>query len=147
MGGTNLDNVAAAVARAGHLRGEPAPFLAEARDGERFLEELYGARVKGSTWQVRMSTIACGEPCGSNLRILDVVGGGVGHESKVGYVQTSDFTLAQIRKDAWLIENGYLDAAQWHFFASSRSGKIGASKGVLDALDGAGIGYTIHLPV
>jgi len=98
MGGTNLDNVAAAVARAGHLRGEPAPFLAEARDGERFLEELYGARP-------------------------------------------------QIRIDAWRIENGYLDAAQWHFFASSRSGKIGASKGVLDALDGAGIGYTIHLPV
>lgn len=146
-GRTNLDGLALSLKRPGHVQGVPAPFFATGPSGESFLENLYRANAKGTNKQVRASTTACGETCSfSTIRIFDVFVGGVAHESKVGYVPFSQFTQRQIRKDAWLIKNGDIQAAHWHFFASSRSNTVGADKRVLDLLDQQHIPYTIHAP-
>lgn len=146
-GRTNLDGLALSLKRPGHVEGVPATFFATGTNGESFLESLYGANAMGTNKQVRASTTACGGTCSySAVRIFDVFVGGVAHESKVGYVPFTQFTQRQIRKDAWLIKNGDIQAAHWHFFASSRSNTIGADKRVLDLLDEQDIPYTIHAP-
>jgi hypothetical protein len=146
-GRTNLDGLAESLTRQGHVKGVPASFFATGTNGESFLESLLGANVKGVNKQVRASTTACADACSySQFRIFDVLVGGVAHESKVGYVRWTEFTERQIRKDAWLIKNGDIQAAHWHFFASSRSNTIGADPRVLDLLDAFDIPYTIHTP-
>lgn len=146
-GRTNLNALADAIKRPGHVEGVPATFFATGTNGESFLEGLYDANMKGVNTQVRASTTACGVSCASSpIRIFDVLVDGVAHESKVGYVVWSSFTETQIRKDAWLIKNGDVEAAHWHFFASSRSNTIGADKRVLDLLEEHGIRYTVHAP-
>ncbi len=47
-------------------------------------------------------------------------------------------------KDAELITRGEINGAHWHFFRSGVTGKIGASKPLLDLLKEKGIKYTIH---
>lgn len=142
-----LDGLADAIKRPGHINGAPAQFFATGNEGEAFLGGLFGAKAKGVNLQVRASTADCGEICSnSRVRIFDVFVGGVAHESKVGFVGPSQFTERQIRKDAWLVNNGYIKGAHWHFFASSRSNTLGADTRVLDMLDTYGIPYTIHAP-
>lgn len=142
-----LGGVADALKRPGYVNGEPARFFATGKDGESFLESLYGAKTKGVNTQVRASTAACGESCNfSALRYFDVLADGVAHESKVGYVALSDFTRRQVEKDAWLIQNGSIRDAHWHFFASARSNTIGADRRLLDLLDQRRIRYTVHTP-
>ena len=141
-GPTKLDDLAGALKRPTHVQGPAARFFAEGKDGEVFLEKVYGATVKGADKQVWASTkgyIGKG-------RFFDVFVGGVAHESKVGHVAWSTSIDNQIRKDAWLIQNGTIEGAHWHFFASSASNTVGADKKVLDLLDELGIPYTIHLP-
>jgi Bacterial TSP3 repeat len=141
-GRTNLDDLAGALKRATHVQGPAARFFAKGKDGEVFLENLYGATLKGADKQVWASTkgyIGKG-------RFFDVFVEGVAHESKVGHVAWSKSIENQIRKDAWLIQNGTIEGAHWHFFASSASNTVGADKKVLNLLDELGIPYTIHLP-
>ena len=142
----SLNGLAAALKRPNHIEGAPAKFFADGPEGEAWLENLYGAKTKGVDTQVRMSTKNCIDGCNSPVRIFDVLDNGVAHESKVGYVSLTKFTKRQIRKDAWLIKNGDLDGAHWHFLASGYNNKMGASKQVLNLLDEGGISYTIHLP-
>jgi len=66
-------------------------------------------------------------------------------EAKVGYVGAGR-ALKQIAKDVALRESRAVDGAEWHFFVSDRSGRVGPSAGVLEALQQAGIPYYIHLP-
>ncbi len=143
---TDLDALSAALKRSNQVAGVPARPFSTGKNGELALEGMYGAKAKGVDWQVRASTVGCVPGCDSNVRIFDVLVDGVAHESKVGRVAFSRFTERQIRKDAWLIENGRMDGAHWHFFASSYSNTIGADPRVLDLLDEVGIPYTIHLP-
>lgn len=145
-GRTNLNKLAAALKRPNHIKGPPTKFFANGPDGEKSLANIYGAKTKGVDTQVRMSTKNCVDGCNSFVRIIDAFRDGVAHEAKVGYVSLTKFTERQIRKDAWLVKNGDIEAAHWHFFASAYSNKVGPSKAVLDLLDELGIAYTIHLP-
>ena len=145
-GRINLDELAAAIKRSTPVKGPDSRFVDEWRDGEKYLEDLYGADVKGVTTQVRASTEGCIDVCNiSNIRFFDVFVDGVAHESKVGY-KTLSAVEKQIRSDAYLIKNGVIEGAHWHFFASGSTNKLGASPKVLDLLDQLGIPYTIHLP-
>lgn len=141
-GPTNLDDLAGALKRPTHVKGAPAKFFPRFKDGEIFLENLYGATLKGADKQVWASTkgyIGKG-------RYFDVFVDSVAHESKVGHVFWSKSIENQIEKDAWLIKKGDIEGAHWHFFASSASNTVGADKKVLNLLDKRGIPYTIHLP-
>ena len=71
---------------------------------------------------------------------------GVLHEAKVGYVPLTPSVQREIRKDAWLIGAGVIEAAHWHFLTSDGTSTLGADPRVLDLLDEAGIAFTIHLP-
>lgn len=146
-GQTNLDELADAIKRSTHVEGPPAKFFADGYVGEAWLEELYGANVLGVSRQVRALTKGCNGPCNlTDLRILDVLVDGVAHESKVGYKRWDQEIEKQIRSDAYLIKNGDIEGAHWHFFASSYNNMMGADPKVLDLLDELGIPYTIHLP-
>jgi hypothetical protein len=145
MGRTNLDDVAAAVSRSTPVSGPSTRFL-EWREGESYLADLYQANVSGVTKQVRASTGGCTDVCTGTVRIFDVFADGVAHESKVGRVTYSAFARNQIQKDAWLVRNGDIEGAHWHFFASARSNTIGADPRLLDLLDEFDIPYTIHVP-
>jgi hypothetical protein len=145
LGRTDLDEVAAAVRRSVPVTGPSTRFL-EWRDGESYLADLYRADVNGVDKQVRASTSGCTDVCTGSVRIFDVLADGVAHESKVGRVPFSQFARNQIHKDAWLVRNGDIEGAHWHFFASARSNKIGADPRLLDLLDDVGIPFTIHIP-
>lgn len=102
-----------------------------------------------------MVTEGCHGSCNStNVRIIDAcVGGdgdtcigGVAHEVKVGYKYLTPDLERQIRSDAYLQGAGKIKGAHWHFFASSHTNQLGASKQVLDLLDELDIPFTIHVP-
>ena len=144
-GQTDLDAVAASLARSTPVEVPTTTFL-KWRDGEKYLVDAYGARLSGVKEQVQASTAGCVQVCNSKVRIFDVLADGVAHESKVGYVHWREFTRNQIRTDGWLMKNGNIEGAHWHFFASSRSQTVGADKRVFELLAESGIPYTIHLP-
>jgi hypothetical protein len=76
---------------------------------------------------------------------IDVLAGGIAHESKVGFTTLTELVENQIAKDAWLIRNNPdIRGATWHFFRSAETGRIGAAPQVLQALDRNGIRYIIH---
>lgn len=161
-GQTNLDDLGKALKRAGQV---PGAAVQPVSTGERAVaalgdllkvelkaavkdeaKELAEAVVADVLSQVRESVAGCGDRCPGDVRVYDLVVDGVGHEAKAGYVPWCMSVEGQIRKDAWLIENGQMTGAHWHFFASDYSNTIGADPRVLDLLDEVGIPYTIHLP-
>ncbi|MGQ0467591.1 MAG: hypothetical protein ACT4QG_20015 [Sporichthyaceae bacterium] len=144
-GQTNLDVLAASVKRSGHVAGKPAPFLADGPAGERFLLEQFGAGA-GATTQVVAKTSGCILVCNAVARRFDVVVDGVAHESKVGKAYLTPALERQIRSDAYLIKNGDIKGAHWHFFPSAASNTLGADRKLLDLLDELKIPYTVHLP-
>lgn len=76
-------------------------------------------------------------------RYIDQLAGDIAYESKVGYTSLTEFTK-KILKDAELIEQGVIKGANWNFFKSDVTGKVGASKPLLEFLEQHGIIYTIH---
>jgi hypothetical protein len=58
----------------------------------------------------------------------------VAHEAKVGYTCLSKRIRIQIEKDAWLLKANQVDAVVWHFYRSDMTGKVGASKPLLELL-------------
>lgn len=144
QGGTNLDQVAAALNRS-------TPSVSKVgfvtwQDGEKALADRLGAGAKGVDIQVRTSLKGCQKVCNGRIRILDVKVDGVAHESKVGRVAWSEFTRNQIRSDAWLVKKGVIERAHWNFMASARSDTIGADPRILDMLVKYGITYSFDLP-
>ncbi|MGR6125980.1 hypothetical protein [Paenibacillus sp. SER-28] len=75
---------------------------------------------------------------------IDVMKNGIAHESKVGYTSLTSFVSKQIQKDAELIRTGDIEGAVWHFYKSGITGKVGATKPLLDMLDANGIKYIIE---
>lgn len=154
-GGTDLDALFAATQRAGHVEDVLSPIHASWRAGEAFLENEFGATLKGIDKQVWRST--------RNLRVndgpisqeitigvgryVDVLLDNVAREAKTGWVRWSTKLETQIRKDGLLIRAGVLDGAHWHFLPSGRSNTVGADPRILDLPDLYGIRYTIHLPI
>lgn len=142
-GTTNLDDLADAMKRSTHVKGEPAKFFKDGPAGEVWLT----AHLKGSQQQMRVVTDGCVEICNAtNIRVIDNLLDGVAHESKVGFKYLTPEIEKQIRSDAHLISIGSIEGAHWHFFASAHTNKLGAQKKVLDLLDEVGIPYTIHRP-
>lgn len=142
----NLDSISHKIRRDGHLAGPPAPFMADGPAGEKQLEKMLRKRSGAVDTQVRASTAACVEVCNDVARRFDVVANGTAHESKVGYTSLTTTVKSQIESDAFLIKNGAIQNAHWHFYASGITNQIGPSKPLLNFLDSKGIKYTIHLP-
>ena len=147
-GRLGLDSLAEAMKRDGHVKAEGAraPFFATGKEGEAFLAGLYPATDGSKYTQIARSTKDCIEVCNVVLRRFDVLVDNVAHESKVGRVNLSPSIERQIRSDAYLVDQGEIEEARWHFFASAVSKTMGPSKPVLDLLDELGIPYTIHIP-
>ncbi|MFC7788108.1 hypothetical protein ACU045_03910 [Microbacterium sp. MAHUQ-60] len=147
QGGVNLKSLADDIARDNHLDGTPAPFVNSLSEAEAELDVIIAAEtVAPPRTDVVFSTRDCGQGCNPLIRQIDVLAAGIAHEAKVGYVAMSPSTARQIRSDAYLIESGQVDGAQWHFFASSGNNSVGASTAVLSLLEELDIKYTIHLP-
>lgn len=72
-------------------------------------------------------------------RRIDQLVDGVAHESKVGYITLTKDIQTQIAKDVELISTGQVKSVKWTFFESPTTGKAGASKPLMDALNNAGI--------
>ena len=101
--------------------------------------EEYLAKSVGGTPQQFFST-------SDGARFIDqyVMKDGIAHESKVGYTSLTKSIKRQILKDAELIKGKDIKGSVWHFYKSSVTGKIGASKPLLDFLEQNGIKYEIH---
>lgn len=133
--------------RPGHVRGKPAPFFQNGREGEdHLLKSLTTWRSKPETQKV-MPVSDCVEVCNQTVRIIDAFAGGVAHESKVGYRTLDALTRRQILSDAHLIQSESIKGAHWHFYPSGVTDQFGPSGPLLDLLDKHGIKYTIHAPI
>lgn len=145
-GRTNLDALAAAVKRPGHVVGAPAQFLADGPSGEKYLERVVLKKATSVTTQVSASTKECIRVCNATLRRFDAVADGIAHEAKVGFKYLTSEMKMQIRSDVWARKNGEVEGVHWHFFASGHTDKVGASESLLEYLEKYDIPYTIHLP-
>ena len=97
------------------------------KEGEEYLAKLVGGKP-----QAYFKTSHGG-------RYIDQLAGDIAYESKVGYTTLTSFVKKQILKDAELIEQGAIKGAKWNFFKSDVTGKMGASKPLLDFLKQNGI--------
>jgi hypothetical protein len=52
----------------------------------------------------------------------------------------------ECKKDAWLMQNGKVAGAHWHFFPHARFNSVGPTQAVLDCLIANGIRFTVHAP-
>lgn len=145
-GRADLDALAVALRRAGHVSAAPSKFFADGPQGEEYLHGVLRTRGAEVSTQVVESTKSCVEVCNVTWRRFDVVADGVAHEAKVGYKILTAALERQIRSDAYLVKTGRIDRAHWDFLPSAYSGQVGADAKVLDLLDEVGIKYTIHLP-
>ena len=101
--------------------------------GEKYLSKLVGGKS-----QQYFKTSNYGG------RYIDQLAKGIAHESKVGYTTLTYFVKRQILKDWELIQKGKIKGAEWHFFRSAITGKIGASLELRRFLYNHGIDYKIH---
>jgi hypothetical protein len=78
---------------------------------------------------------------GKGGRYIDQFVNGIANESKVGYTTLTKDIQMQIAKDAELLGDDLSGVTEvvWNFFRSPETGKVGASKPLLDALREAGI--------
>ena len=65
-------------------------------------------------------------------------------EAKYGYQSLSSFIRLEIQRDAWLLENHYVESVEWHFFYSASSNSAGVSAQLFQALSEAGITVIYH---
>jgi RHS repeat-associated protein len=72
-------------------------------------------------------------------RFVDQYVDDIANEAKVGYQSLTTAISRQIAKDAELIESGQIQGATWNFFRSPKTGKIGPSQPLRDALQENGI--------
>ncbi len=102
--------------------------------GERYLKTLGGVSQK------YFETAS-----GKGGRFVDQFVNGVAHESKVGYTTLTKDIKMQIAKDVELLNSktSGVNKIVWNFFESPTTGKAGASKPLLKALEDAGIETTI----
>jgi hypothetical protein len=81
-------------------------------------------------------------------RYVDNLAGGVAYESKVGYASATEFIKKQFYKDIELLNMGAVDEVVWTFFRSPETGKVGASKPLLDMFEAAQKnGYNIRTQI
>lgn len=150
-----LERLARVTAR-GVRTGSRSPLLANGNAGESALRREIGD-VSGADDVIEPGPRGFADPDGpaggrANFRIGDVVRRGADDavdvfESKVGYVSLSSFVSRQIARDRLLIARGDVNAVEWHFYPSSRTGKVGPSEALADLLDADPlIPFVVHLP-
>lgn len=142
QGKTGVSFLAEAMEHLGHAQGERAHFFATSEDAEEFLAGL----AREPATQVSFSTKDCDAVCNTLIREVDVFTNNVAHESKIGRVYLTPSIEKQIMSDHFLVEQGEIERAHWHFFPSSVSNTVGPSQQVIDVLNKLDIDYTIHLP-
>ena len=69
---------------------------------------------------------------------------GIIYEVKYGYAALSQFIHTEVQRDAYLLQQGKVNAVEWHFFISQVTGKGGPSTPLLEALLEAGIKVVFH---
>ena len=77
-------------------------------------------------------------------RVIDNLAEGVARESKVGRVSMSPRLRSQILKDSELLRTRQIDAAEFQFFRSPVTGKVGPTPSVERLLQECGIGCVIN---
>ncbi len=77
-------------------------------------------------------------------RYVDQFSNGVAYEAKVGYTCLSQRIKTQILKDVYLMKNGDVSSVVWEFYRSDITGRVGASKELLQFLTEHGIDFVIH---
>lgn len=75
-----------------------------------------------------------GIPVGTTVTSTDKL-----FEAKVGFQELSGNTATQVEKDAELLKSGQINEITWSFFRSPKTGKVGGSDELLQALKKAGI--------
>jgi hypothetical protein len=78
-------------------------------------------------------------PTGLGKRFVDNFAEGIAHESKVGYTSATNFVKREAAKDAWLVMNGDIKSAAWHFYESPVTGLVGPSGPLREFLQQLGI--------
>lgn len=146
-GRINLDELAQALERAGHIVDKAVPLMADSKAAEEHLERALRKGHEDVQVGVVALTDGCTARCNPVARKSDVVADGTAHEVKVGYTVLTASVQAQIFSDAYLVKKEVVENAHWHFYPSGYTNQLGASKEVLDLLEKKKIKYTIHLPV
>ncbi len=77
-------------------------------------------------------------------RVVDQFSEGTIREAKTGYKSLDNRIKNQIEKDTNLIETGRSKSAEYHFFRSPKTGKMGPSKNLLDLLSKKRFKTKIH---
>lgn len=118
-------------------------FMRSGRDGEVYLRNSLGVAEDFSSGCRKAGQL---DPCRYPDAVTSAGRVETFHESKVGFVRGM-FASWQLLKDVALRDtsNGDIEIT-WHFFASDRTGKVGASQSFLDDLEAFGVPYVIHLP-
>lgn len=74
-------------------------------------------------------------------RYVDMYSDGIAYEAKVGYTCLSKRIKLQVLKDAYLIEQNKVDKVVWVFFRSEITGKLGASRQLIELLNAYNIEF------
>ena len=114
------------------LEGASEVVFKTGKEGEEYLAKLVGGKP-----QQYFKTTHGG-------RYIDQLADGIAYESKVGYRSLDLFTNKQVLKDMELLNDGIVDAVEWHFFRSGNTGKIGPSKTLIEMLIENGIKVVTH---
>lgn len=112
------------------------PIYQRGKTGEEALRMAYPGKS-----QVYLQTYVDGVKGG---RYVDQLSKNIAYEAKVGYTCLSQRIKMQILKDAYLKNSGAVDDAAWVFYRSDITGRVGASKQLLDFLEKYGISYIIN---
>lgn len=115
---------------------KPPLQFADGYEAERYLEVAVGGRKQAKF------KFDDGRP-DRRVDLLDQTPGGpIAFESKVGYTSLDSEVTSEIERDQALLEDGRVKEIFWVFGRSAKTGKMGASRGLLNKLDAAGIKYT-----
>ncbi|MDD4295468.1 MAG: cellulose binding domain-containing protein [Ruminiclostridium sp.] len=130
---------------------------ADLADGESSLDDLVGSNIpiyqRGITGEEALKIAHPGESQKyfttyvngvKEGRFIDQYSVGVAYEAKVGYTCLSTRIRAQIIKDAWLLNNKFVKGVVWEFYRSDITGRVGATKPLLEFLTNNKIEYIIY---
>ncbi|MFT3796896.1 hypothetical protein [Microbacterium sp.] len=109
------------------------------RGAEDYLHDLVG--VPGYTQKATKVSINGSQ----RLRFFDAIAGATAFEAKVGSARNAFVKFQAVKDAAIKTADNTIDSIEWHFFVSSRTGKIGMSQDVLDTLETAGIKFVLHI--
>lgn len=109
------------------LIGNEIPIHERGLAGEQALFEKYSGK-KHKYFETYVDGV-------KGARYVDVFSKNIAYEAKVGYTCLSKRIKMQVLKDAYLLKNKRVSKVVWEFYRSDITGRIGASKQLLELLD------------